>query len=55
MEYVISQENCKKADLLIAPTIVGSNWFEFFRTEELIKKGAEEAEKVLPKIKSLLV
>ncbi len=54
MEYVMSLENCKKADLVITPTIVGSNWFEFFRTEELIKKGAEETEKILPKIKSLL-
>ncbi|MFC1645951.1 patatin-like phospholipase family protein [Candidatus Omnitrophota bacterium] len=54
MEYVMSLENCKKADIVINPTIVGSNWFEFFRTEELIKKGEEETEKILPKIKSLL-
>lgn len=54
MEYVMSLENCKKADVVLNPTIVGSNWFEFFRTEELIKKGESEAEKALPQIKALI-
>lgn len=54
MEYVISLENCRKADVVINPTIIGSNWFEFFRTEELVKKGELEAEKALPQIKALI-
>lgn len=55
MEYVMSLENCSKADVVVNPTIVGTNWFEFFRAKELIKRGEEATEKILPKIRSLLV
>ncbi|MFC1709140.1 patatin-like phospholipase family protein [Candidatus Omnitrophota bacterium] len=54
MEHVMSLENCSKADVVINPTVIGTNWFEFFKTRELIKKGEEETVKILPKIKSLL-
>ncbi|MFH1621865.1 MAG: patatin-like phospholipase family protein [Candidatus Omnitrophota bacterium] len=54
MEFVIAQEDCLKADVVIHPMVTGANWFEFFRTEDLIRKGEEQAEKALPKIKELI-
>jgi len=54
MEYVISLENCKKAGVVISPKLFGASWFEFFKAEELIRRGEEEAEKLLPKIRELI-
>jgi hypothetical protein len=54
MEYVIGREDCRKADVVINPVLIGANWFEFFRVDELIKKGELEAEKFLPQIKALI-
>ncbi|MFC1752709.1 patatin-like phospholipase family protein [Thermoproteota archaeon] len=51
MEHVMAQENCRKADVVINPIIPGANWFEFFRVEELIKRGEEEAVKAIEKIR----
>jgi NTE family protein len=54
MEYVMARQVCQKADVVIHPIITGANWFEFFRTEALVKKGELEAEKALPQIKALI-
>lgn len=54
MEYIISKNDCQKADIVISPEIAGVDWFGFFEAEALIRKGEEEANKSLVAIKSLI-
>ena len=42
MEYAVAKQDCLRADVVINPIIIGTNWFEFFRTDELIRKGQVE-------------
>ncbi len=53
-EYVISQTDCQKADIVIRPAVVGIDWFDFFKAEPLIKKGEEETNNSLSAIKNLV-
>jgi predicted acylesterase/phospholipase RssA/CRP-like cAMP-binding protein len=54
MEYVMAKQDCQKADIVINPVIPGTNWFEFFKVDVLIKKGEQETEKVIVQIKELV-
>ncbi|MBL7130022.1 MAG: patatin-like phospholipase family protein [Candidatus Omnitrophica bacterium] len=54
MEHVMAKEDCRKANVVIHPVVAGANWFEFFRTEALIKKGELKTDKALPQIKTLI-
>lgn len=54
MEYMVAREECQKADIVINPVINTASWFEFFKVEELIKKGEFETEKHIAKIKELV-
>lgn len=54
LEYVISEINCQKADVVLKPVVPGTDWFEFFKSEILIKKGEEETVKSIAAIKSLV-
>ena len=54
MEYMISKQDCSKADIVINPVVIGTNWFEFFRVDELIKKGELETEKAIDQIRKLV-
>jgi len=54
MEYIMAKKSCQKADIVINPIIAGTNWFEFFKTEALIKKGEEKTEKALAGIRDLI-
>ncbi|MDD5617659.1 MAG: patatin-like phospholipase family protein [Candidatus Omnitrophica bacterium] len=54
MEYAIAKESCKNANIIINPIISGTEWYDFFKTDTLIKKGETDTEKALPKIKALI-
>lgn len=54
MEYVIAEINCQKADVVLRPVVTGVDWFEFFKSEALIKKGEEETVKALAAIKAVI-
>lgn len=54
MEYEMSLENCRKADVVINPIIAGLHWFEFFRARAFIDKGEQETQKAMAKIKELI-
>jgi predicted acylesterase/phospholipase RssA/CRP-like cAMP-binding protein/MinD-like ATPase involved in chromosome partitioning or flagellar assembly len=54
LEYVISENDCRKADVVLRPKITGVDWFEFFKTETLIRNGEEEAVRLLTEIKNLI-
>lgn len=53
-EYVIAEKSVQEADVLIHPDLVGINWFELYRVDDLINAGQEATEKALPKIKALI-
>ncbi|MEK6728066.1 MAG: patatin-like phospholipase family protein [Candidatus Omnitrophota bacterium] len=54
LEYVVAESNCRSADIVLRPIVTGVDWFEFFKSEEMIKKGEEETLKLLPAIKTLI-
>ena len=54
MEYAIAEADCQKADVVISPVAEGVDWFDFFRVEDLVKKGEEESNKSLAAIKNII-
>ncbi|MFA5088685.1 MAG: patatin-like phospholipase family protein [Candidatus Omnitrophota bacterium] len=53
-EYVISEQNAEQADVVIHPDLVGVNWFDLYRVDEIIRKGEEATRKILPDIKRMI-
>ncbi|MBI5416151.1 MAG: patatin-like phospholipase family protein [Candidatus Omnitrophica bacterium] len=53
-EYVLAEQSAQQADVVIHPDLVGINWFELYKVEELIKRVEEAARKALPEIKKLV-
>jgi NTE family protein len=44
MEYQIAQRILKDADIIIRPAVLGFDWREFHKAEEIISKGIDETE-----------
>ncbi|MBI5023574.1 MAG: patatin-like phospholipase family protein [Candidatus Omnitrophica bacterium] len=53
-EYVLAEQSAQQADVIIHPDLVGINWFELYKVDELIKRGEDAARKALPEIKKLI-
>jgi len=53
-EYVIAVQSGQQADVNIHPDLVGIQWYELNRYQELIKAGEEAARQHLPEIKKLI-
>lgn len=54
LEYIVAKEDFRQADVVINPIIPGTKWYEFFKTDSLIKKGEFAAEKALAQIRELV-
>ena len=54
MQYVLADVSSRDADCVIHPVLPNAAWFELYKAEELIKRGEQETEKMLPQIKALL-
>jgi predicted acylesterase/phospholipase RssA/CRP-like cAMP-binding protein len=54
MQYVLAEASSREADCVLHPIIPTVNWFELYKVEILIKRGEEEAERMLPQIKALI-
>ncbi len=54
MEYQISEVACQEADVVIRPTHISADWFEFFEAKKFVRHGEEEAIKHLDEIKALV-
>ena len=54
MQYVFAESSSKDADCVIHPVLPNAAWFELYKVEALIKRGEQEAEKMLPQIKALI-
>lgn len=53
-ECVVAKMNAQSADVILHPILPGTEWYEFYKTKELIEIGEKEARKALPKIKALI-
>ncbi len=53
-EYVIAEQSAQQADVTIHPDLIGINWYELNRVDDLIKAGEDAAREHLPAIKSLI-
>jgi len=53
-EYVISDRNAQQADVVIHPDLVGIKWHQLDKIDELVKRGEEAAQSLLPEIKKLV-
>jgi len=54
MEYQMSEVACRDADLILRPSLAGSHWLEFYNPEKFIRRGEEEAMKLLPSLRRLI-
>ena len=54
MQYVLAETSSRDADCVIHPVLPNAAWFELYKAEELIRRGEQEAEKMLPQIKALI-
>lgn len=54
MQYVFAEASSRDADCIIHPVLSNTAWFELYKVEALIKRGEQEAEKMLPQIKALI-
>lgn len=54
MQYVLAETSSREADCVIHPIIPNAEWFELYKVEYLIRRGEEEAERMLPQIKALI-
>lgn len=54
MEAQIAETEGETADVLLRPTLPPASWVEFFKPRPFIRRGEEEAEKMLSKIKLLV-
>ncbi|OGX33974.1 MAG: hypothetical protein A3I43_01610 [Omnitrophica WOR_2 bacterium RIFCSPLOWO2_02_FULL_50_19] len=54
MQYVLAEASSRDADCVIHPVLPNAAWFELYKVEELIRRGEQETEKMLPQIKALM-
>ncbi len=54
MQYVLAESSSRQADCVLHPIIPSAAWFELYKADIIIKRGEEEAEKMLPQIKALI-
>ena len=53
-EYIIAEQSCRQANVVIHPNLVGINWFELYKVDELIRLGEEATIQQLPAIRELI-
>ncbi len=53
-EYVLAEQSAQQADVVIHPDLVGINWFELYKVEDLIRRGEEATYRAMPEIKKLI-
>ncbi|MBU0468257.1 MAG: hypothetical protein KJ736_04240, partial [Candidatus Omnitrophica bacterium] len=53
-EYVIAEQSAQQADVAIHPDLVGVEWYEIYKVNDLIKRGEDAARAVIDDIKKLV-
>ncbi len=54
LEINLARENCKEADIVVAPDVRNVGWDSFWKPKKVIKAGEEAAKSVIPQLKELL-
>ena len=54
MQHELGKFRAAPADLTITPDLADFTWVEFYKTKQLIERGAEAAERALPQVRRLL-
>lgn len=54
LQHELGKFRAASADLTITPDLSDFTWVEFYKTRDLIERGAEAAERALPQIRNLL-
>ena len=54
MEAEIAEVEGEAADVLVRPVLANASWVDFYKPEQFIRRGEEEAMRLLPKIKALV-
>lgn len=54
LQYNLARENCKAADVIIAPDVYGIGWDSFWKPAQVIAGGESAADATLPRIMELL-
>ena len=53
-EYVIAEQSAQQADIAIHPDLVGIDWYELDKAQQLIQAGENATRALLPDIKKLI-
>ncbi|MBI2095668.1 MAG: cyclic nucleotide-binding domain-containing protein [Candidatus Omnitrophica bacterium] len=54
MESEIAEIEGESADVLLRPVLPAANWVQFYKPQQFVKRGEEEALRLAPKIKALV-
>ncbi len=54
METEIADIEARSADVVLRPVVPNASWVEFYKPQQFIKRGEEEAMRMLPQIKALV-
>ncbi|MGB9694818.1 MAG: patatin-like phospholipase family protein [Caldisericaceae bacterium] len=54
LQYNLAKENCKHADIVIAPDVYGAGWDSFWKPQEVIEAGEKATQAMIGDIKSKL-
>jgi NTE family protein len=54
LQYNLARENCRAADVVIAPEVYGIGWDSFWKPAQVIEGGERAAQAMLPEILALV-
>ena len=54
-EYLLAEISCQDADIALRPIVPTVDWYEFYESEKIVKKGEEESLKCLSQFRELAI
>jgi NTE family protein len=50
----VAEAECRRADIVLSPTLMDGFWYDFYNPERYIRRGEEVAEAALPELRELI-
>jgi hypothetical protein len=50
----VAEAECRRADIVLSPTLTDGFWYDFYNPERYIRRGEEVAEAALPELRELI-
>jgi len=50
----VAEQECRRADIVLSPTVTRGFWYDFYNPERYIRRGEEVAEAALPQLRGLV-